>query len=307
MQKKVSLAMATYNGEKYIAELLESLQNQTQKPWEIIISDDCSTDKTIEIIQRFKSSLNIKIIQNETNLGINKNFEKAVQNCSGDYILICDQDDVWFPNNIEEKTRLLENLSNEKPALITTASIITDQNLSPIRNLKLKSDIDNWQEQFTKCFQGTTMAFNRVLANKLNSWPESFKEFPYDYYIYLTALFTGKIYASSKALMYYRTHSNNASFKKSNIKACLKKIIPFHRLYQDKISKVNINRMNRVVQSLNSKDLNQPQLGCFSELKSCIKKEHISLINFFFIKQLPLKIRLRATIGLFISTLQKKQ
>lgn len=96
--------MATYNGEKYIKEQLITILNQTRKPNEIIICDDCSSDRTVEYIKDIEKLYPkfVKLIQNNINLGFSKNFEKACRLCSGEYIFFADQDDVWELNRIEQ-------------------------------------------------------------------------------------------------------------------------------------------------------------------------------------------------------------
>lgn len=99
---KVSIAMCTYNGEQFISEQLESMMKQTRLPDELIVCDDRSTDRTIEILNTFKANapFPVSIMINELQLGSTKNFEKAIQHCSGDIIFLADQDDVWDSNKI---------------------------------------------------------------------------------------------------------------------------------------------------------------------------------------------------------------
>ena len=101
MQNKlVSIAMATYNGEKYLKEQLDSIYAQTYKDIEVIVCDDCSSDKTVEILDEYKEKYGLKYYINEKNLGFKKNFEKAISLCSGDFIALADQDDIWIENKI---------------------------------------------------------------------------------------------------------------------------------------------------------------------------------------------------------------
>lgn len=95
---KLSIALATFNGDKYLSSLLESFLSQTHPVDEVIICDDGSTDNTINIINNFRNShdtLNLKIFQNHKNLGVAKNFSKTIKLCTGDLIFLADQDDVW--------------------------------------------------------------------------------------------------------------------------------------------------------------------------------------------------------------------
>ena len=107
---KISVALCTYNGEKFLLEQLESIMNQSVKPDEIIICDDFSNDSTLKILRNYESNYAniIKVLQNQKNLGFVKNFEKAVSLCSGDIIFLSDQDDIWVENKIEIMMRTFD-------------------------------------------------------------------------------------------------------------------------------------------------------------------------------------------------------
>jgi glycosyltransferase involved in cell wall biosynthesis len=102
--KTVSVVMATYNGSKYIGEQLQSIINQTFQPLEIIVSDDASSDSTLEIVERFTANcgIEIKILRNEVRLGFRDNFLRASLVARGDFIAFCDQDDVWDVKKLEK-------------------------------------------------------------------------------------------------------------------------------------------------------------------------------------------------------------
>ena len=99
----IDIVLATYNGEKYVGEQIESIINQTYKDWKLIIRDDGSKDKTAEVIEKYAAKDNrITIIKDGIgNLGFNGNFTKLLETSSQDYVMICDQDDVWIPEKIE--------------------------------------------------------------------------------------------------------------------------------------------------------------------------------------------------------------
>lgn len=99
----VSVAMATYNGEKFITAQLESLASQTRPPDELVVCDDASTDKTVDLVRAFaeRANFQVRIEQNNPGLGTTANFERAVLLCTGDVIFLADQDDVWLPKKIE--------------------------------------------------------------------------------------------------------------------------------------------------------------------------------------------------------------
>lgn len=110
--KSLSVALCTHNGEKYIHEQLESILNQNLVPDEIVICDDVSTDRTWNILESYRTKYPkvFRIYRNETQLGILKNFEKAINLCSGEIIFLCDQDDVWFPHKTETVVRIFNKL-----------------------------------------------------------------------------------------------------------------------------------------------------------------------------------------------------
>jgi glycosyltransferase involved in cell wall biosynthesis len=104
--QSISVAMCTFNGDRFISDQISSILNQTVKPSEIIVVDDGSTDRTVEILQQIiknaeNSSVMISLICNLERLGVTSNFEKAISLTSGDIIFLSDQDDIWQPDRIE--------------------------------------------------------------------------------------------------------------------------------------------------------------------------------------------------------------
>ena len=105
---QISIALATYNGEKYLQEQLDSFLMQTRLPNELVVSDDCSNDNTLNIINKFAESspFPVRLYVNNKNLGVTKNFESVIQKCLGDIVFLSDQDDIWMPNKIEIQENL---------------------------------------------------------------------------------------------------------------------------------------------------------------------------------------------------------
>jgi glycosyltransferase involved in cell wall biosynthesis len=147
---KISIAMATYNGAKYILDQLNSYAAQKRLPDELIICDDCSEDKTIEIIEEFKltAPFPISLIQNRTNLGFVKNFEKALSLCTGDIIFLSDQDDVWMVDKVAECEKLFQ--INVDTLIVINDAVICNGDLIPTaftkigQTLKLGLNISNF-------------------------------------------------------------------------------------------------------------------------------------------------------------------
>lgn len=127
----ISVAMCTFNGEKYIKEQIESIINQSLIPDEIVICDDCSKDNTVNIIKETLDNWSGKVhlVVNEKNLGYRKNFEKAISLCNGDIIFLSDQDDVWNRNKIE----IMVNALNNSDAILAFHDVeVVDENLKLI-------------------------------------------------------------------------------------------------------------------------------------------------------------------------------
>ncbi len=143
MSFKISVAMCTYNGEKYVHEQLESIIKQTKRPDEIIVCDDGSTDKTANIVQNMlkESGINYRVVKNPTNLGFIKNFEKAISLCTGDIIFLSDQDDFWLENKIEKTEKVF--VEDDKCMLVFSDMDIVDEKLSKI-------GINTWEQKGIK-------------------------------------------------------------------------------------------------------------------------------------------------------------
>lgn len=112
---KISVAMATYNGEKYLQAQLDSLSQQEYLPHELVVGDDGSTDRTVEILERFaeKAPFPVQLTVNRHNLGYAENFLQTASRCNGKWIAFCDQDDVWLSN----KLKLCANAIDANPGL----------------------------------------------------------------------------------------------------------------------------------------------------------------------------------------------
>ena len=127
----LSIALCTYNGAVYLKEQLESFAAQTRPPDEVVISDDESTDDTIRLIEEFAATADfpVRLSVNESNLGIAKNFEKAISLCRGDVILLSDQDDVWHSDKLESVERIFE--AKPQLSLVFSNAEVVDETLKP--------------------------------------------------------------------------------------------------------------------------------------------------------------------------------
>jgi len=161
---KVSVALCTFNGEKYIEKQLKSIINQTVVPDEIMICDDGSTDNTLFLIDKFikaNSNTKINILINENRLKTVKNFEKAISHCTGDWIFLCDQDDIWYPNKVELIMKFIMSQKN-------TLMVFTNANLIDEYDYSLHSTLwEKWNFDLEKqnLWLNTKNAFKDLIVN----------------------------------------------------------------------------------------------------------------------------------------------
>lgn len=203
---KLSICLATYNGEKFIKRQLDSILPYLDSNDEIIISDDSSTDNTIKIIEQFEDS-RIRIFREKKFRNPIFNFEFALKQAKHELIFLCDQDDIWFPEKIPTVKKLLEEYD-----LIVTDCIVTNENLQVIHNsffeyIQVKTGLFN--NLLRNRYIGTCMAFNVNILQKALPFPQKIPM--HDWWIGLVAEYYGKVYLLKKPMMYYIRHDNNAS------------------------------------------------------------------------------------------------
>lgn len=203
----VSIAMATYNGAVFLQKQLDSLLAQTYKNIEIIISDDCSTDETISIIETYKNKFPaIYLYKNGNEKGVNKNFENAIKNCKGEYIALCDQDDIWLPHKIET---LVNNIGDA--ALIYHNSLFVDKNEQSMNKtiadkLNCYSGDDSKIFLLLNCISGHTCMFTKKNVDKALPIPSN--RF-FDWWLAFIASENGGVKFIDEILVHYRQHDNS--------------------------------------------------------------------------------------------------
>jgi len=204
-----SVAVATFNGEKHLADQLKSIIDQTQKVNEIIISDDCSSDKTIDIVKNLisETSFNIKLLRNPNRLGVMKNFENAIKHCTGEIIFLADQDDVWKRTKVQKVISYFEE--NTETNLIIHDGVLTNQNLEH-KELTKFMQIKSAYGKINTVYTGCLMAFRRNILPIALPFPENL-EILHDYWINLVAESIGSKEILHESLQYIRRHSQNTS------------------------------------------------------------------------------------------------
>lgn len=202
----ISVCMATFNGEKYIKQQMDSILCQLSKDYEVIVSDDGSKDKTIQILEAYDDP-RIKIFINHGPHGYTKNFENALKKCRGDIIFLSDQDDVWKKNKVDVS---LEQLKDAE-LIVHDAKLIDGDGNSLGHNF---SEYKHHHTGFlwnllTSRFLGCCLVFRRNILDECLPFPDDI--ISHDYWIGMYSVAIHKVKFVPEVLMYYRRHGNNAS------------------------------------------------------------------------------------------------
>ena len=236
----IAILMATYNGEKFVSEQINSILNQTYKNWKLIIHDDCSTDLTVNIIKDYVYKYPDKIILIEDEVkcgGAKENFFHLIkivkEKWNFNYIMFADQDDVWLPEKI--KITFIKMLEVEKkygkkmPILVHTDLKIVDENLNLLCDSFWKyQNLDPRIKKFNYLLvqnnvTGSTMMINNSLFQKIKYIPKN--AIMHDWWIALIASSFGKIKYINEPTLLYRQHSyNDTGASEWNLKYILNKV-----------------------------------------------------------------------------------
>lgn len=208
--EEVIILISTYNGEKYIQALLDSLYTQTYKNISIILRDDGSTDSTLDIVRK---NSNISY-ETGNNIGYIKSFLQLIYNApSADFYMLCDQDDIWLPDKVERAVCAIRE--KEGPAIYTSNVLLCDEKLRTQRRTSFVGCANIWQAFLYNNAVGCTMAFNKKLRERLTSI--SIKElnigkvFSHDAWIHRVCFaIGGEGVFDENAYVLYRQHENNA-------------------------------------------------------------------------------------------------
>lgn len=208
MMSLISICIATYNGAKYLRAQLDSILLQLRENDEIVISDDGSTDSTLDIINSYQDT-RIRLFFNTQEHGYTKNFENAIRHARGEYIFLSDQDDVWYHNKI---VLMCEYLRTH--ALVISDALYTDEFLNSynctffekrgMRNGLIKNILK-------VSALGATMAFRKEILLHLLPFPPNQYLCPHDYWIVCVAEAFYSVYRLPFPLIKYRRHLNTTS------------------------------------------------------------------------------------------------
>lgn len=264
----ISIALATYNGERFLREQLDSIYSQTYQDIEVVACDDCSSDQTVSILKEYEHTRGLRYYANPRNLGYIKNFEKAISLCEGEYIALSDQDDIWMPNKL---VILMEAIADNLLAF-SDMRLIDDQGATIC-----ESFFDEYAVNPERAKSFKYMAFrNYVTGCSILFRSELFSEarpfdarVPHDYWLALLALKRDKITYCDQSLVQYRQHSmNQIGIRKTGF---------FERLYAVLIlnDTTRANVLDAVLES-----------GCFNDLE---RQEFLRAKNYY-LKDGPIPI-----------------
>lgn len=212
MSEKVSILLSTYNGERFLRELLDSLLSQSYENYDIRIRDDGSTDKTRDILNEYSSKYqNIKV-RYSSNIGVARSFFDLLEHAGDDceYFAFCDQDDVWMNSKIERAVTILNKCSKIEHALYCANYILCDEkkNLlkAPSLNTRIKPSFSN--ALLENIAAGCTIVMNRNARSLLLKQPPE-GIFAHDWWFYLVVSAFGQIIYDPTPTLYYRQHASN--------------------------------------------------------------------------------------------------
>jgi len=215
---KVSVVMTTYNGKRFIKEMLDSLRNQTRSIDELLIYDDQSIDGTPQFIEEYIEEYALtgwKVIVNDTNLGWEKNFLQGLGNASGDVIYPCDQDDIWHLDKIEKMTVAFEK-NPQILLLVSGFHAFSEYGGKMIVQQPVKTEMEStvskviFNEHYYQILRpGCTMAFRKeLLPPFLENWKSGT---PHDAVLWILAALLNGLYLYNDTFIEFRRHDTNAS------------------------------------------------------------------------------------------------
>lgn len=281
----IAILMATYNGEKYLTEQIDSIINQTCKDWKLYFRDDGSDDRTVNIINEYCKKYPDKLFLIKDKFecrSASKNFMQMLNYIAKfkefDYFMFSDQDDVWKKDKIEKTLDIIEHESNELPILVHTDLEVVDRELKVLsksfinyRNLNANiKDLSRLliQNNVTGC----TMLFNRTLLEKINFNSTSIAM--HDWWITLVAATFGKIVFLNESTIYYRQHENNvvgatkskslsfiinrlfhSNHVKKTLNMSIEQAIAFYNEYRNDITKLQREILEKFILIKNSNKL----------------------------------------------------
>ena len=268
MKEKIDVLLATYNGEKYLKEQIDSILNQSYKNIRLVISDDCSKDDTRKILKEYEKDERVELHLQEKNLGYIRNFEYLLKQVKNDLYMLSDQDDVWLPEKIEKS---LETLKKNNADMVFGDLEVVDENLNTIYpsfgdfmllNRKIKQQINSYKLNYLyNCVTGCTILSKKKFLKDILPLPYKSKYVVHDHWMALMVSFNGKMTYMPEKYIKYRQHGDN-QIGTDKISHGFTKLDDVRKLFIDVKLGVfgtyveNNDRFPEIIQQLNNKALN---------------------------------------------------
>lgn len=212
---KISVAMAVYNGRKFLGQQLESIKNQTVKIDEIVIIDDCSKEDSDDLIADFANriTIDVKYIKHSVNWGYANTFFEALDKTTGDYIFFSDQDDVWVENKVEKMIDVVKK-SDKSILCLSSLNFIVNQDCEVLKREKqkdflLKIEMDDLLRG-KSLRPGMSLLVSSEIKDKISSVKKDMF-FAHDRFIEFVACLNNGFYCLNECLTKYRIHTSNTS------------------------------------------------------------------------------------------------
>ncbi len=207
----ISVAIATYQGEAYLREQLDSIQAQSVPPMEVIISDDQSEDATTHIVQEFaqQAPFPVRLLRNPARLGYAENFLRATSSCVGDLVAFCDQDDVWLERKLETCANFFED--PQVQLVCHSAQILYDESRLAFRfpDFRRLTVLPQGSCDPLENRPGFSMVIRRNLLSVLPSAGRPERLYGHDQWAWFLASLTGSVVKVPDVLCHYRQHEAN--------------------------------------------------------------------------------------------------
>ena len=230
---KVHILLSTYNGERFLAEQLRSIQAQTYQDWELLIRDDGSTDGTLAVIDAFvQSDSRIRLItpEDRTNVGVIQSFHRLLTYEQADFYFFSDQDDYWLKDKLTLCLAAAQEEDATRPLLVYTDLKVVDQDLQVMKESMIRSQSHHANtclrtELTENTVTGGTVLINHALATL---WKGTENILMHDWYLALVAAACGRLVYLDQPTQLYRQHADNVLGARTLSKRMKKWLRPHH-------------------------------------------------------------------------------
>lgn len=280
---KVNIVLSTYNGAKFLSEQIDSIQAQTFTDWQLLIRDDDSTDKTLDIIAAYTvKDERIRLINegNRKNLGVIKSFYKLIKDDVADYYFFCDQDDVWLPEKLAIMlAEATKHDANESLMVYMDLSVV-DENLKVINPSMVSSQSHHANTSLLAELTENTVTGGVAMINHalVKRWSSSDSMIMHDWYLALLATATGELVYIDKPGELYRQHDHNVLGARTLAKRLKKWLNPLHAV--QKYWELIVTSQKQAASILNQPDLSDENRELIEKYVALLNQTMINRIKY---------------------------